>query len=86
MSKYSPLQSYLENLPITQREITLTFVKINEIINDRLPYSAHQHRAWWGNERNGDHVEAHAWLNAGWKVETVDQSNCWVRFTRNDSQ
>ena len=80
MSKYSPLQQFLAGLPGSQREITLTFYRIEEIIGSKLPKSAFQHRAWWSNEKDGDHVEAHSWLNAGWAVDTVDQTKCWVRF------
>jgi hypothetical protein len=37
---------------------------------DGLPPSAHRHRAWWSNERKGNHVQAAAWLEAGRRVET----------------
>ena len=82
MSKYTPLQNFLMTLPRSQRDITLTFDRIEQIIIDKLPYSAFHHRAWWSNERNGRHVEAHSWLNAGWQVETVNQEQKWVRFIR----
>ena len=80
MSKYSPLQGYLAGLPSSQQEITLTFERIEEIIASKLPKSAFQHRAWWSNEKDGEHVQAHSWLNAGWEVETMNQSQFWVRF------
>ncbi len=80
MAKYSPLQEFLAGLPDTQCEIILNFDRIEEIIGSKLPKSAFQHRAWWSNEKDGDHVEAHSWLNAGWAVDTFDQTKCWVRF------
>lgn len=82
MAKYDSLKRYLSNLQPTQNEITLPFKKIEEIIHDKLPKSAHIHRAWWSNEKNGVHVSAHAWMEAGWKVDTVNQGERWVRFVR----
>jgi hypothetical protein len=80
--KYTLLQHYLTNLPISQRDVTLSFIHVERIINDKLPPSATKHRAWWSNEKDGVHVNAHAWMDAGWKVDTVDLSQRWVRFLR----
>jgi hypothetical protein len=80
--KYTPLEKYLSDLPESTREITLTFEQIEKILADKLPQSAYDHRAWWANERDGNHVHAHAWLNVGWKVESVDQNRVWVKFQR----
>ena len=80
--KYTPLEKYLADLPAPTHDLTLTFEQIERILNDKLPPSAYQHRAWWSNERNGQHVHAHAWMNTGWKVEPVDQKAKWVRFRR----
>jgi hypothetical protein len=62
--------------------VTLSFIHIERIINDKLPASAFKHRAWWSNEQHGMHSNAHAWMNAGWKVDTVDFNQKWVRFVR----
>ncbi len=35
-----------------------------------LPASARRYSAWWSNEREGTQVQAHAWMDAGWRVET----------------
>ena len=80
--KYTALGKHLAGLPGSAREITLTFEQIEGIIADQLPPSAHQHRAWWGNEHDGQHSHAHAWLEAGWEVDTVDQNRKWVKFRR----
>lgn len=80
--KYTPLEQYLRGLPENQREITLSFEQIERILNDTLPPSAHQHQAWWANEIAGSHVHAHAWMNAGWLVETPHLNEKWVRLTR----
>ena len=81
-TKYYPLQQYLTNLPTSQRDVTLTFLQIERIIGDRLPPSASNHRPWWANEEDGQHSHAHAWMRAGWRVDTVDQRQKWVRFVR----
>ena len=82
MSKYSALQKYLESISESQREITLTFKRIEELVGSKLPGSAFQYQQWWDKEKEGNHVEARSWLNAGWKVETVNFSEGWVRFFR----
>jgi len=82
MSKYTPLKNYLAGLPATTRDATLTFTQIERIINDKLPPSAHRHQAWWANEISGTHTNAHAWLDAGWRVESFNQSQKWVRYRR----
>ena len=78
--KYAPLEHYLRDLPGYQQETTLTFEQIERILNVKLPPSAFEHQAWWAN--TGSHVEAHAWIDAGWKVETFNLGNKWVRFIR----
>jgi hypothetical protein len=80
--KYTPLENYLRGLPISQREVTLNFYQIERILKNKLPASAHQHQAWWANEKKGSHVEAHAWLDASWKVDTVNFNSKWVLFKR----
>ena len=80
--KYSPLQNYLAGLPGDKRDVTLSFAHVEGIINDKLPASASQHRAWWSNERDGMHTHAHAWMGAGWKVDAVNFNQKWVRFLR----
>ena len=71
--KYDPLEKYLRSLPRTQEEVTLSFESIEQVLNDKLPPSAHEHRAWWGNQQQGTHVEAIAWM---------DVMESWDRWTR----
>ena len=80
--KYDPLEKYLRSLPRAQEEVTLSFESIEQVLNDKLPPSAHEHRAWWGNQQQGTHVEAIAWMDAGWMVDTVDLREKWVKFVR----
>lgn len=67
--KYEPLQDHLK----TQKaeSIPLTFDEIEGIIGARLPPSARKHPAWWANDA-AHHVNARAWLSAGYRTENVD--------------
>ncbi len=83
MSKYDPLRAFLENVAADELEKTLTFQRIEAILDFVLPPSARRHRAWWSNPNNPkDHPYAQAWLAVGWKVDKVDQVREWVRFQR----
>jgi hypothetical protein len=83
MSKYDPLRDYLERTAEHRAEMTLSFEQMESILGFSLPRSAHQYRAWWANPRSPDqHPYAQAWLAAGWKVDSVDQDEGWVRFRR----
>ena len=82
MAKYDPLKEYLLSLPKDKYEITLSFEQVEKIIEEEMPHSAYVHRAWWSNEENGVHVVAHAWMDAGWRVDPVNQKEHWVRFVR----
>jgi hypothetical protein len=80
--KYAPLESYFRGVSPEQSDMTLSFKQIESILHDKLPRSAHEYRPWWGNEADGMHTHAHAWMHAGWKVDAVDQRSCIVRFRR----
>jgi hypothetical protein len=80
MAKYDPLGKYFEGHP--GDEITLSFQELERILDAKLPPSAYNYRAWWANEKVGVHVSAKAWMGAAWKVDTVNQSEHWVRFVR----
>ncbi|MEO8354573.1 MAG: hypothetical protein ABI621_01535 [Chloroflexota bacterium] len=79
--KYAPLENYLRNLPESQREVTLGFEQIERILNDTLPASAYE-QSWWDHEKEGNHVNARAWANAGWKVDSLDFNGKRVKLTR----
>ena len=78
MSKYEPLGDYLKNQ--TASRATLSFKDIAGIIGDALPDSARAHSAWWANDPK--HVEAKAWLDAGWKSASVSLMEERVTFFR----
>lgn len=78
MSKYDTLRNHLDEAD--RGSLSLSFAVIDEIVGG-LPDSARRHRAWWANERNGRHVQAAAWLDAGRTVEAVDLGAASVRFS-----
>ena len=80
--KYTPLERYLRALPSHQQELTLSFEQIEGILNDTLPPSALELPDWWGNQQKGIQVEAIAWMDAGWMVDTVDLREKVVKFVR----
>jgi hypothetical protein len=83
MSKYDPLHKWLANVPVHIGEETLSFDQIEMLLGFTLPDSAKHHRAWWANpSSDGYHPYAQSWLMAGWQVDTVEQSQQWVRFRR----
>ena len=80
MGKYDPLQKHLEGR--TTPTITLSWSDIEKLIGEPLPPSAFDHdAAWWANNEDR-HVQARAWLWAGWKVGSVDVETGTVTFRR----
>lgn len=80
--KYAPLEKYLCDLPKGRREITLRFEQMEIILKTKLPSSAYEDRRWWDHEKEGNHVNARAWSNAGWNIESLDVKQKWVKFVR----
>ncbi|MEL7039454.1 MAG: helix-turn-helix transcriptional regulator [Cyanobacteria bacterium J06592_8] len=86
-SKYQPLLDYLhecDSVSETLRdrsEVTLTFAEIEALMNDRLPASARNKRAWWSNRTKGA-LQAAAWMEAGYRVEDVDLDEQRVTFRK----
>jgi len=80
--KYTPLEHYLRDLPANQKEITLRFEQIEEILKSKLPSSAYEDRRWWDHEKEGNHVNQRAWSNAGWKVASLDVNKKWAKLVR----
>jgi hypothetical protein len=80
MSKYEPLKAFLRRQ--AGPEVPLSFNEIEQLVGFRLPRSARRYHPWWANENNGAHVQARAWLDAGWKTGRVDVPGERVVFTR----
>lgn len=69
MSKYAPLQAYLEKSQ--NRIVPMTFREIEEVVGFVLPPSSRAHRAWWSNNPSNN-VMTRAWLDAGFETTNVD--------------
>ena len=82
MSKYSPITKFLQDQPSMISDLTVSFDTLEEILGFMLPESAYTHRTWWGNERNKNRSQARSWLEAGWRVDSVNFSKLWVRFNK----
>ena len=80
--KYAPLEQYLRELPANQMEVTQGFEQIEKLLGSSLPASAYEDRRWWDHEKEGNHVNARAWANAGWKIDDVNVNEKWVKFVR----
>ena len=65
MSKYGPLADHLRSHG--GAACSLNLAEIERIIGCSLPASARTHRSWWGNDRT--HVQARAWMGAGFGAE-----------------
>jgi len=79
-SKYRPLMDYLSTR--TEPVVRMPFASIERVLGTTLPPSARNHRPWWANEREGTHIHARAWLDAGRRTANVDLSAQTVEFIR----
>jgi len=76
--KFGPLFEYFRNN--NEKEFTLTFDEIGEIIGQPLSDSAYKYREYWsryGRSRLGD-----CWYANGYKIKTLDLDNKYVSFYR----
>ena len=64
--KYDPLAERLSGSAADR--LTLTFAELDDLVGG-LPASARSYAAWWANERQPRHVQAQAWLGAGYRVD-----------------
>ena len=77
--KYDPLKRYLE--AASQSVVPLSFEQIEQILGTTLPVSARKHAAWWSNNPT-NHVNAQAWLAAGYRAERIDLAGRRLSFRR----
>jgi hypothetical protein len=82
MSKYTPLRTFLARAG--KSELELSFEDIERTLGFPLPRSARVHRPWWSNEASGSHVQARAWMDAGYQVWEVDLNRGRTRFRRKE--
>ena len=79
--KYAPLYRFLRDSG--REDLEVTFGKIADLVDGGLPPSAYDHALpWWSNAPRARHVQAAAWLAAGYEVSSVDNGQCTVRFSR----
>lgn len=81
MAKYDPLREFLSGLPGGQKQVTLGFQRLAELLGEPLPPSAYEYEQWWrgGRVKRGrmdanwqDQVQQRAWEDAGWTIEELD--------------
>jgi CBS domain-containing protein len=80
-SRYAPLATWLQEQPIDDKTVPLSFQQIETIIGDALPASAREVRSWWANDSVG-HVQSQQWLEVGWRVSNIYMAEETVIFTR----
>lgn len=78
MSKYKPLTEYLRS----RREPfwRASFEDIEAVLAFVLPKAAVEKSGWWDNGGATGHSKS--WLDAGWRVESVDRPSRRVLFHR----
>lgn len=79
--KYRLLSDYL--VGSGKNEIVLNFSQIEEILQEKLPPSARQHRATWSNTQTI--ALSKSWYNVGYRTVDVDMKNEVVKFERANS-
>ena len=80
MSVYQPLGDYLARL--STDHVNLTFTDVEQIIHRRLPPSARTRSVWWANDHSSPGRCCAAWLDVGWKVDSINLSREMVSFAR----
>lgn len=78
-SKYTPLVDYLHSQ--SENKVSFSFDKIEQILQSTLPSSAREHRAWWANDRTS-HTQSKLWLEAGWRVTSINMTEQTVVFAK----
>ncbi|MFG6095591.1 helix-turn-helix transcriptional regulator [Leptothoe sp. ISB3NOV94-8A] len=79
-SKYYPLFEHLQKC--NEDAITLTFAKIEAVLDNTLPTSAFNKKNWWSNRDSSSALQAKAWVHAGYHIETVDLAQQTVTFRK----
>jgi hypothetical protein len=80
MSKYEPLAHFLKIQ--AKDHVLMSFAEVEKALGSKLPPSAYDYQAWWSNYAGGSHVQAKAWLDAGYETEQVDMTSQKLAFRR----
>ncbi len=83
-SRYASLARYLRAQSSRADTLTLTFAEIEALVGS-LPPLARRHRSWWANDSR-TRVQSIQWLDAGWRVDSVDIAAESVVFTRDPAR
>lgn len=78
MGKYDSLSRFLEGVQDDQRQIELSFGRVDGLVGG-LPPSARRLRTWWANNSQAQSL---AWNRCGWHVQSVDLAGGSVVFAR----
>ncbi len=81
MAKYKPLTEHLAGL--RNRNLSISFSDIEDLIGASLPNGAREKRSWWANDEEKGHSAA--WMVAGWEVADVDMEGQRVNLRRTGS-
>ncbi len=76
-SKYVKLSIFLARKAKYKRTLKLSMKQIEEIIGDKLPFSAYHSKYWWTSRSRG---QSEAWLATGWIIQDVDLEHGEVTF------
>ncbi|HEY4942798.1 MAG TPA: hypothetical protein VII56_15320 [Rhizomicrobium sp.] len=79
MSKYDVLGNFLKQQ--SAQRLPMNFSEVEKVLGFKLPASAHEYPAWWANEHTS-HVQARAWMTAGFETEQVDLATKKLVFKR----
>ena len=78
---FSTLSNYLGRVGDDQKRLRYSFEQLEQILSRSLPPAAREHRSWWSND--GESPQALAWMEAGWRVVSVNLTNHHVVLARN---
>jgi hypothetical protein len=77
--KYGSLRAFLSAR--SESRIMMSFAQVAAAAKVKLPASAFRYPQWWQNDAE-HHVQARAWIEAGYKTENVDLDAKTVEFVR----
>jgi hypothetical protein len=77
--KYATLRAFLSAR--SEARIAMSFAEVAAVAKVKLPSSAFRYPQWWQNDAE-HHVQARAWIEAGYKTENVDLGAQSVEFVR----
>jgi hypothetical protein len=81
MTKYQPLSDHLSGRKGAFWRAS--FDDLETVLGFPLPKTASDSAAWWANDAEKTHCRA--WLDAGWRVESVDRAGRVALFERQDA-